>query len=61
MFDPEWRRRIGSVLAVVALCVAAAGCAVDVGSPKLAESGGGGQMRYYGGPKSPMWRGSSEN
>ena len=47
-------RKIGLGLAVTALCVAAAGCAVDVGMTK-ADSGG--QMRYYGGPKSQMWSG----
>jgi hypothetical protein len=59
MFDSEWKRRIAGFLAVVALCATTAGCAVDVGSPKPAD--GGGQLRYYGGPKSPMWRGPSEN
>jgi len=47
-------RKIGLVLAVAALCGAAAGCAVDVGTTK---ADGNGQMRYYGGPKSPMWSG----
>jgi hypothetical protein len=55
MFDSELRRRIGGALAVVALCAAVAGCAADVGNSKSEESGGSGQMRYYGGPKSPMW------
>lgn len=50
-------RRIGLALAVAALCVAAAGCAVDVGSTQPERSDGNGQMRYYGGPKSPMWSG----
>jgi hypothetical protein len=55
MVDPELRRRIVGVLAAVALCAAVAGCAADVGMPKSERSDGGGQMRYYGGPKSPMW------
>jgi hypothetical protein len=48
-----WMRRIGTVLAAVALCSAAAGCA-DTGG-MTSKSDGSGQMRYYGGPKSPMW------
>ena len=57
MFDSDVRRRIGSALTVVALCAAAAGCAVDVGNTKSEGSGGSSQLRYYGGPKSPMWTG----
>jgi hypothetical protein len=49
-------RRLGVMLAITALCVAAAGCAVDVGTTKERAEGSG-QMRYYGGPKSPMWSG----
>jgi hypothetical protein len=55
MFDSEWRQRIGIVLAVAALCFAVAGCAVDVGTTKADGSGSSNQLRYYGGPKSPMW------
>jgi hypothetical protein len=51
---PAWTQRIGVVLAIVALCSAAAGCA-DTGVATLGKSDGSGQMRYYGGPKSPMW------
>ena len=50
---PAWMRRIGTVLAAAALCSAAAGCA-DTGG-LTSKSDGSGQMRYYGGPKSPMW------
>jgi hypothetical protein len=50
-------RRIGSILAVVALCTAVAGCAVDVGTAKPERFDGSNQLRYYGGPKSPMWSG----
>ena len=56
MVGSELGRRIGGVLAAVTLCAAVAGCAADVGTPKSARSDGDGQMRYYGGPKSPMWR-----
>jgi hypothetical protein len=50
---PAWTRRIGIVLIAAALCSAAAGCA-DMGGV-TSKSDGSGQMRYYGGPKSPMW------
>ena len=49
-------RRIGVVLAVAALCAAVAGCVSDMGAP-AAENSGSSQLRYYGGPKSPMWSG----
>jgi hypothetical protein len=48
------RRRIGVALTVAALCAAVAGCVSDMGAP-TAENSGGNQLRYYGGPKSPMW------
>jgi hypothetical protein len=50
---PAWMQRAGMVLVVAALCSAAAGCA-DTGGT-TSKSDGNGQMRYYGGPKSPMW------
>jgi hypothetical protein len=50
------KRRIGIVLAVTALCAAVAGCVSDMGTP-TAENSGSSQLRYYGGPKSPMWSG----
>jgi hypothetical protein len=40
---------------VAALCCAAGGCAVDIGTTKAEKSDGSNQLRYYGGPKSPMW------
>ena len=55
MVDSELRRKIAGVLAAVALCAAVAGCAADVGTPKSERSDGSSQMRYFGGPKSPMW------
>jgi hypothetical protein len=58
---PAWMRRIATVLAAAALCSAAAGCAGDAGVATSGKSDGSGQMRYYGGPKSPMWRGPVEN
>jgi hypothetical protein len=47
------RRKIAAVGAIVALCAALAGCASDTGAQTSAQSGS--QLRYYGGPKSPMW------
>jgi hypothetical protein len=53
---PALRRRIGVALAVAALCATVAGCVSDMGTP-TAENAGGNQLRYYGGPKYPMWSG----
>jgi hypothetical protein len=50
---PAWMQMTGIVLATAALCSVAAGCA-DTGGA-ASKSDGTGQMRYYGGPKSPMW------
>jgi hypothetical protein len=52
----ELWKRIGIVLAVAAVCAAAAGCVSDMGTPTAANSGSD-QLRYYGGPKYPMWAG----
>jgi hypothetical protein len=43
------------MLAVTALCFAVAGCAADIGTTKSEGSDGSSQLRYYGGPKYPMW------
>ena len=51
-------RSIGIVFAVAALCASVAGCTSDSGASLSAASqspGDSGTMRYYGGPKSPMW------
>jgi hypothetical protein len=61
MFESELGRRIVVLLAVATLCCAAAGCAVDIGTTGADKSDGNNQLRYYGGPKSPMWRGPVEN
>jgi|GEM_PF-4996860 len=62
--DAEWTvngwalgRRIRVVIAVAALCASSAGCAVNLGSPTSETAESNTQMRYYGGPKSPMWQG----
>jgi hypothetical protein len=47
-------RKIAAVVAVAVLCAALAGCVIDMGAQTSAQSGGH-QLRYYGGPKSPMW------
>jgi hypothetical protein len=48
-------RRIAVVLAIALLCGAAAGCVSDMVSATSGVSDGGNQLRYYGGPKYPMW------
>jgi hypothetical protein len=50
------KRKLGIALAMIALCAAVAGCVSDIAAP-AAENSGGSQLRYYGGPKSPMWQG----
>jgi hypothetical protein len=48
----------GTLLAVAALCVAVGGCVGDTGSSMSGASqwpGDSPTMRYYGGPKYPMW------
>jgi hypothetical protein len=54
--DQSLRRKIRVVLAIAALCAAVAGCVSDLGAP-TADNSGGNQLRYYGGPKYPMWSG----
>jgi hypothetical protein len=48
------RQKIAVVGVMMALCAALAGCVSDMGAQTSAESGSN-QLRYYGGPKSPMW------
>jgi hypothetical protein len=45
------RRKTGIVIAVAALSVAISG----KGASTTEKPEGGGQLRYFGGPKSPMW------
>ena len=47
----------GMLLVVVALCAATAGCVsdIDAASSGVTADNGSGTMRYYGGPKYPMW------
>jgi hypothetical protein len=48
------RSRIAAIVVIAALCVIAAGCAVDPSASSPGQSANN-QLRYYGGPKSPMW------
>jgi hypothetical protein len=50
------KRQIGVVLVIAALCATVAGCVSDMGAA-TADNSGSGQLRYYGGPKYPMWSG----
>jgi hypothetical protein len=51
----SWIRKLAIVVAATALCVAAVEYASGAQKASLKKSLN--QMRYYGGPKSPMWRG----
>ncbi|MCC8959077.1 hypothetical protein H8B02_38410 [Bradyrhizobium sp. Pear77] len=55
MMNSTLKRVLLRVVAVAGVCAAAAGCASDVAAP--AGDGPVPHMRYYGGPKSPMWQG----
>jgi hypothetical protein len=48
-----FKRGFAAMLAA-GLCAALAGCVSDMGAA-TADGQGTHQMRYYGGPKSPMW------
>jgi hypothetical protein len=47
-------RRIFVVSVLAVMCAANAACVSDPGAQAKSQSGG--QLRYYGGPKSPMWQ-----
>jgi hypothetical protein len=51
------KQRIGIVVAVAALCVAVPGCIGDIGATTSEKADSNGQLRHYGGPKSPVWSG----
>jgi hypothetical protein len=46
-------RRKMAMLFVAGLCAAVAGCVSDMGAQTASQ--GNQQLRYFGGPKSPMW------
>jgi hypothetical protein len=48
------KRRIAAVVGLLGLCSIVAGCVSEMSAP-TADASGGNQLRYYGGPKSPMW------
>ncbi|WP_163149485.1 hypothetical protein [Bradyrhizobium uaiense] len=48
------RQALLRIVMIAGLCATAAGCISDATAP-AADSSGTMQMRYYGGPKSPMW------
>jgi hypothetical protein len=50
-------RTAGILIAIAVLCAAVGGCSSDIGATASDKAGGQGQLRYYGGPKSPMWSG----
>jgi hypothetical protein len=49
------RRRIGIAIAIAGLCASVAGCVSDMAAPAVESPGSSQQLRYYGGPKYPMW------
>ena len=51
------KQKIGIVVAVAALSATVAGCISDIGATTSQTAGGNARLRYYGGPKSPMWSG----
>jgi hypothetical protein len=57
MPKPAWMKSAAALLAVAALCTVVAGCASDIGSsmPGATQQPDSPTMRYYGGPKYPMW------
>ena len=46
-------RRLATLAAIAGLGALLAGCVSDVAAP--ASQSNGTRLRYYGGPKSPMW------
>jgi hypothetical protein len=54
MTDSRFGRKIATVIALAALGASLASCVNDLG-PTAAGASTTHQMRYYGGPKSPMW------
>jgi len=50
-----WIRKLGTAITAAALCAAAVGYVSGLQTAMLKKSFS--QLRYYGGPKSPMWRG----
>lgn len=53
MASSELRRKIALALVAAGLCAVLAGCASDTGAQSAGQRSS--QLRYYGGPKYPMW------
>jgi hypothetical protein len=47
-------RKIAVIAAVAGLCALTTGCVSDMGAPTASQPTGG-ELRYFGGPKYPMW------
>ena len=54
MMTYAWIPELAAIVVVMGLCLAVAGCVSDMGAPAVADQTNH-QLRYYGGPKSPMW------
>jgi hypothetical protein len=48
-------RKLLAALAAIGLCAMMGGCVADVAGPTAQNGAASHQLRYYGGPKSPMW------
>jgi hypothetical protein len=57
MTASTFRRRIALMIAAAALCTAVVECIGDLKAATPQKPDGTNQLRYYGGPKSPMWPG----
>lgn len=54
MTDTRLGRKIAAMIALAGLGACLAGCVSDLGAA-TGDTSGTHQMRYYGGPKYPMW------
>jgi hypothetical protein len=54
MMTYAWIPELAAIVVVMGLCLAVAGCVSDIGAPAVTDQTNH-QLRYYGGPKSPMW------
>ncbi|MDH6262618.1 hypothetical protein M2427_006567 [Bradyrhizobium sp. BR13661] len=54
MTDKRLGRKIATMIALAGLGVSLAACVSDLGAA-TGDNSTTHQMRYYGGPKSPMW------
>ena len=54
MMMSAWILELAAIVVVMGLCLAVAGCVSDAGAPAAVDQTSH-ELRYYGGPKSPMW------